>query len=203
MRVISAPSKFQRIGNKIRFLVAGFLNKHLQGNILMKTIDLAAGLNLSVQMVNRLKRQGMPSNSLEAAIAWRKSNLEPFRTKFSRIGGNTGKKYQPTPKAATAYPAEEINGVEKALTKLIPEIWFGQTGWLGTGLREQNVKITAEQLIETQAVLFLIYMSVVDDLLKKECAYKFPATLTVRPGDKGYPQLIARLNQILSEESMR
>ena len=168
----------------------------------MKTIDLAASLSISPQMVNKLKRQGMPSNSLEAAIAWRRSNLEPFCTKFSRIGGNTGKKYQPTPEVATAYIAEEINGVEKALTKLIPEIWFGQIGWLGTALREQAVTITAEQLIEAQALLFLIYMSVVDDLLKTDSQYVMPPTLATRHGDEGYPQLLARLNQILSEESM-
>lgn len=60
----------------------------------MKTIDLAAGLGISPQMVNKLKRQGMDGSSLVAAIAWRKSNLQPFRTKSTRICGNSGKPYQ-------------------------------------------------------------------------------------------------------------
>ena len=58
----------------------------------MKTLELAKELNISVQMCNRLKRRGMPSDSLQSAIEWRKQNLDITQTKNWRIDGNQGKK---------------------------------------------------------------------------------------------------------------
>ncbi|AEJ01852.1 hypothetical protein Nit79A3_2061 [Nitrosomonas sp. Is79A3] len=172
----------------------------------MKTIDLAAGLGISTQMTNRLIKQGMPRD-LDKAIAWRKSHLQPFRTKSTRIGGNSGKPYQSAQinKSAIAsdevYCAEEISGVTKALRKIVPNLWFSQIGWLATALREQGVKVTPEQLIGAQSILFLIYMETADDLLKSENPYTVPASLMAKPGDEIYPSLIASLNQLLSEDN--
>ena len=169
----------------------------------MKTVDLAAGLGISTQMTNRLIKQGMPRD-LDLAIAWRKSNIDPFRSKTGRAGGNSGKPYKVNKTVpAEVYNAEEVSGVTKALREIIPNLWFSQIGWLGIALREQGVSVTAEQLIKAQAVLFLIYMGVVDDLLESESRYTVPASLMAKPGDEIYPSLIASLNQILSEESMR
>ncbi|WP_394808291.1 hypothetical protein [Nitrosomonas sp.] len=172
----------------------------------MKTIDLAAALDISTQMTNRLIKQGMPRD-LDQAIAWRKSNLEPFRTKSTRIGGNSGKPYQSAQINKTAiasnevYSAEEVSGVTKALRKIVPDLWFLQIGWLGTALREQGVKVTPEQLIGAQSILFLIYMGTADDLLKSEGRYTIPASLMAKPGDEIYPSLIASLNRILNEDN--
>ncbi len=57
----------------------------------MKTIELAEQLDISRQMVNKLRKRGMPVDSLEAAQQWRKKNLNPFTTKNNRIDGNPGK----------------------------------------------------------------------------------------------------------------
>ncbi len=194
------------MGNKIRFHdnVSRFQEKVMEMKI------LAQQLGISHQMANRLKRQGMDCSSLAAAQAWRKANIDPFRSKTGRIGGgNTGKKYQPKQSKEDAsapdeiYTAEEINGVKKALTKIIPGLWFGQIGWLGTALRERGIKVTAEQLIEAQSVLFMIYMSEITDYLELDedkTFFEIPSALMARPGDEIYPSLIASLNQILSKE---
>ncbi len=58
----------------------------------METKILAQQLGISHQMANCYKAKGMPTDSLESATAWRKSNIDPFRSKTGRIGGNTGAK---------------------------------------------------------------------------------------------------------------
>ncbi len=58
----------------------------------MKTKELAKQLGISHQMANRYKMKGMPTDSLESATAWRKSNVDHFRSKSGRICGNTGVK---------------------------------------------------------------------------------------------------------------
>jgi len=57
----------------------------------MKTVELAELLGISRQMVNKLKRAGMPTRSLEAAQQWRQKHLNPIMTKPGRIDGNPGK----------------------------------------------------------------------------------------------------------------
>lgn len=52
--------------------------------------DLAVALGISAAMVTKLAARGMPTDSTEAATAWRRNNLSPFRTKQRRIDGNTG-----------------------------------------------------------------------------------------------------------------
>src|SRR5206468_310162 len=42
---------------------------------------LAVALDLSAPMVSKLKRQGMPVTSVEAARAWRERSLDPLRRK--------------------------------------------------------------------------------------------------------------------------
>ncbi|SDX04053.1 hypothetical protein [Nitrosomonas oligotropha] len=54
----------------------------------MKTSELAEKLGISQQMCNRLKKRGMPCDSLQSAIEWRKRNLDLTQTKLWRIDGN-------------------------------------------------------------------------------------------------------------------
>ncbi|MBA3755191.1 MAG: hypothetical protein H0X02_02710 [Nitrosomonas sp.] len=171
----------------------------------MNISSLARSLGLSRQMVYKLANQGMPTDSVESALAWRKTNIDPFRSKALRIDGNKGVKYK-SPQVDKSvsirervYNEAEITIIEETLTRIVPGLWFGQIGWLGTALREQGVKVVAEQLIGAQSILFLLYMNEVDELFKTECTYETPSTLMTRYGDKTYPQLIAQLNQILSE----
>jgi hypothetical protein len=58
----------------------------------MKTSELAEKLGISPQMCNRLKKRGMPCDSLQSAIEWRKRNLDLMQTKLWRIDGNQGVK---------------------------------------------------------------------------------------------------------------
>lgn len=89
----------------------------------------------------------------------------------------------------------------RTLTRIVPDLWFGQIGWLATALREQGIKITPEQLVGAQSVLFQIYIGEVIDYLELDedkTLFGVPSALMARPGDKIYPSLIASLNQILS-----
>lgn len=173
----------------------------------MKITELSAGLGISRQMTYRLKARGMPIDSLESAVAWRDRNLDVTQTKVWRIDGNKGVSCKPekvnnnTP-ADRVYTAAEIKTIEETLTKIVPELWFSQIGWLGTALREQGVKIKPKQLIEAQSVLFMIYMSEITDYLEQDedkTLFEIPPALMARPSDKIYPSLIASLDQILNK----
>jgi len=56
--------------------------------VTIKTKELAEFLGISTQMCNRLKKRGMPCDSLESAIEWRNRNLDATQTKSWRIDGN-------------------------------------------------------------------------------------------------------------------
>lgn len=51
----------------------------------MKKKDLAYALGISAPMVSKLSAKGMPTSSLEAAMSWRRRNLEPGRIKGVRV----------------------------------------------------------------------------------------------------------------------
>lgn len=182
----------------------------------MKISVLAQRLGISRQMTHRLKARGMPCNSLESAIEWRRQNLDITQTKRWRIDGNSGVKRQPVQvnKSMVDNDVDEsiLNEfdsdaerkiVSKVLTNVIPSLWFGQIGWLGGALRDHGVKITTEQLIKVQALLFYVYMSEVDEFLKTENQFKLPDALMAKPGDKNYSYLIESLNKTLSQEPMQ
>lgn len=58
----------------------------------MKISELSKQLGISQQMCNRLKKRGMPCDTLQRAIEWRKRNLDITQTKSWRIDGNQGVK---------------------------------------------------------------------------------------------------------------
>ena len=57
----------------------------------METKALAKLLGISHQFCNRLKKRGMPTISIEAAIEWRQKNMRITHTKAWRVDGNPGK----------------------------------------------------------------------------------------------------------------
>ncbi|MDV6345636.1 hypothetical protein [Nitrosomonas sp. Is37] len=172
----------------------------------MKIKDLAEGLGISVRMVYKLKQRGMPTDSLEAAIEWRRRNLDVTQTKRWRIDGNSGVKCEKANSAdhiLSGVDDEQLNRVIKhVLTEVMPVRWFQEMGWLATALRECGVNITAEQVVRTQQPLFLIYIEEVTRFLQENDDLEFEVTpiLKAQPDDEIYPSMIRRLNQILSEE---
>lgn len=158
---------------------------------------LAQQLGISHQMANRLKRQGMDCTSLETAKAWRRANINPFRSKTGRIGGgNTGKKYQPTQGKEKQLDSASISWT---LTRIVPDLWFSQIQRLGTVCREHGVVVPAETLAKMQGLLFLLYQIEVDRYLDTEALYDLPDILMIKPDDAAYPSLINVLNQTLNE----
>ncbi|SNX60697.1 hypothetical protein SAMN06296273_2167 [Nitrosomonas ureae] len=61
----------------------------------MKISELAQRLRISRQMAYRYKARGMPCNSLESALEWRRQNLDVTQTKNWRIDGNPGVRFKP------------------------------------------------------------------------------------------------------------
>jgi hypothetical protein len=51
----------------------------------VKKKDLAFALGLSAPMISKLCSQGMPHDSLENALAWRRRNIDPLRAKGTRF----------------------------------------------------------------------------------------------------------------------
>lgn len=172
----------------------------------MSTIDsieleaLAEGLGISMRMVYKLKKRGMPIDSLKKAIEWRDENLDSTQTKKWRIDGNKGVKRERN----EVLDARDIDEEARVLTEVMPVLWFNQMGWLAAALREQGVSITAEQVIKVQHLLFLIYTEVVADYLQEDCDIEFEATpvLLAVPDSKICPSLVERLNRILSKEAI-
>ncbi|MBX9895592.1 MAG: helix-turn-helix domain-containing protein [Nitrosomonas sp.] len=176
----------------------------------MKIIELAKQLSISRQVLHRHIKRGCPIDSLEAAIAWRKRNLDLTQTKGWRIDGNSGVKCKPVQVNKNTSEIDEsiLNQfdreaenkiISKVLTDMVPELWFSQIGRLGRALLDNGVNVPAEKLIEIQNALFMMWMIEVDDYLQAESRYKIPFSLAIHPGDKAYPSLIQSLNKILSK----
>jgi len=176
----------------------------------MQIKELSQLLGISRQMILRLRKRGMPCDSLESAIEWRRQNLDVTQTKNWRIDGNSGVKCKPVQvnkntinndkSRLNVFDCEAENKIiSKVLTDTVPELWFSQIGRLGRALLDNGVNVPAEKLIEIQNALFIMWMIEVDDYLQAESRYKIPFSLGIRPGDKAYPSLIQSLNKILSK----
>lgn len=67
-------------------------------------------------------------------------------------------------------------------------------------LKGEGVNITAEQVVKAQQYLYCIYAREVERYFDEEVEFVMTPALMAKPGDEEYPSLIARLNEILSEE---
>lgn len=135
----------------------------------MQQNELAKLLGISPAMVSRLKKQGMPTDSLERAQRWRKRHLEPGRIKGSRFDPNQTSK--PTaPKAAMPAPAAASAA---AHGELLAEIEAAGVG-LDDALCEGD-QVWAEVMIQQ-----------VRDLLRTN-------TIEFDPDDKAEPRLSLRV----------
>lgn len=100
----------------------------------MQQKELAKLLGISPAMVSRLKKQNMPTDSLERAQRWRKRHLEPGRIKGSRF--DPMQQAQPpapmpsTPaQAAAAGPADLLAEVETAGDELDKALTENDSEW--------------------------------------------------------------------------
>lgn len=165
---------------------------------------LAQQLGISHQMANRYKRRGMPCESLETAQVWLRANINPFRSKVGRIGGNSGVQYQSRQSKpdnlnieTTNQPDSEI--VRRVLTHIVPDLWFSQIQHLDTALREHGFDLPAETLINVQGLLLLLYQIESDRFFGAELVYSIPPVLGIRPGNENYPSMIASLERALND----
>lgn len=61
----------------------------------MNQNELAELLGISPTMVSKLKKRGMPTDSLERAQRWRKRHLEPGRVKQFKMPATSGVQIDP------------------------------------------------------------------------------------------------------------
>lgn len=184
----------------------------------MESKVLAKELGISHQMVNRLKKRGMPCDSLESAIEWRRRNLDVTQTRSWRIDGNSGVKRQST-NNHLSNDEDLLNAIDddlesmsldfnkqsdhrivsRILTEIIPKVWFDKIGVLASITADHGVKISAELFLEIQQCSFLMYAHFADEYLQSDNAYKIPDVMLMKPGSKGYASLIEQLNKILEK----
>ena len=178
----------------------------------MQKTELAKLLGVSRETVHRLVRRGMPSDSLEAAVAWRAKNLDIRQTIQGRITGNTGggksKQYLPpqvndvTLGADRVYSSAEKKIIEATLMKILPNLYFGRLDWLAAALKEANVHVTGKQVIEVQDSLLSTYMEeVMCRYPQSNNHFELPPLFEIRLDSEEHKAVIASIDQLLSEDS--
>ncbi len=151
-------------------------------------------------MCNRLKKRGMPCDSLQNAIEWRKRNLDLTQTKSWRIDGNQGVK-PVSIETLGGDRAFDSETARRALTHGVPDLWFSQVNRLDTALKEHGVTLSAEKLLEVQVTLFLLYQIETDRYLKIEAVYQIPDIFTINPEHENYSVMIKSLEQCLNRSA--
>ncbi len=107
----------------------------------MQQKELAKLLDISPAMVSKLKKNGMPTDTLERAQRWRKKYLEPGRIKGSRFDPNqpskatTPTQAMPVP-ATAAIPAESLAEVEAAGVELDQALTAGDAEWAAVMIQQ-------------------------------------------------------------------
>lgn len=158
---------------------------------------LAQELGISRVALYKNIENGCPTDSVHAAKAWREINLNPNMSKEGRLFGNDGgakRKQQPD---NDDYIIRHT--IDHVLTELIPKMWFEQVGWLGAVMKDNGVKVTAEQLLKIQGCLLVLYMGAVDEYFEEKTTFFIGDIMYATPESEIYPSLIERLNEILKD----
>ena len=154
----------------------------------MNISELARGLNLSRQMIYRLKQRGMPIDTLQGAKEWRYQNLHPFQTKSGRLLGNSGKPYRSTQDA-----------IEATLEKTVPELYFQRVDWLASAFNEVGIIANGAQLIEVQDFLYATYLEeIAYKLSKSKTSYPLPPMFAGMLDSKERQDLIESIDKMLT-----
>lgn len=170
----------------------------------MTVTELAKQLGISRQMCNRLKNRGMPTDTLESAIKWRRQNLDVTQTKSWRIDGNSGSKPVSNKTSATVYSSDEKKIIGKTLTNLLPNLYFGRVDWLAIALKEAGVTVTGEQVIEIQDTLFSSYLEEIwfgKLKIETDADFMLPPLFEMRLDSKERKAVIASIDELLSVDS--
>ena len=130
----------------------------------MNISALARSLDLSRQMVYKLRDKGMPIDNIESANEWRNRNINPFRSKALRSDGNKGVKYKSPQFNKNAlsrdrvYSDSEKRIFEKTLTDTVPNLYFERVDWIAAATRDAGVQVTGAEVMEIQDNLFSTYL---------------------------------------------
>ncbi len=127
--------------------------------------ELAQKLGVTQQMVSKLRKRGMPVDSVAKARAWRRTHLDPMRT----------------------MPGDPVTADALRLRKLAAEIT-----WLETkaGIREgqQIPPATLEKVFN----LYFIFGRQKMDALHSQILQVVEETLNTRMGEPGYTEMYSR-----------
>lgn len=173
----------------------------------MNITDLARSLGLSRQMVYKLRDKGMPIDNIESANEWRRTSINPFRSKSLRIDGNKGVAYKSPQVNKTVSSKNEVYSVdeqrifEKTLTDTVPNLYFERVDWLAAAMRDAGVQITGAKVVEVQDNLFSTYLEeLIYERFQINSHFELPPLSLMRLDSPERKEIIATLDKILSEE---
>jgi hypothetical protein len=106
----------------------------------VKQSELAKALGLSPQAIVKLKRQGMPTDTVEAAQAWRRDHVRPYaaaRPPAALVAvAELGERVDALLEAGQAAPVESLRAAVlavpdhlRASVRLSVRAWDALTGW--------------------------------------------------------------------------
>lgn len=133
----------------------------------MKQIEIATALGLSRGQISKLTAKGMPLDSVEAAEAWRRRNVDPGKA----LGHAAIRKQQtPSPRAHPRGTDGEPrrNPVDIIATTIIPRMFFMLDDWAGDlekiddTIRAAGINLDDEQMMRLMLALVERYQRVID-----------------------------------------
>lgn len=117
--------------------------------------DIAQALGISVVMGYRLRKRGMPIDSVEAARRWRDKNLDPCRRKEWRVDGNLGgcgdKREIPSPSPRTPAPQGGVPLWRDSDLDTMPARFANE------GEKGEWIALQASQMVLTRMVPLLFF----------------------------------------------
>lgn len=148
--------------------------------------SIARELNLSPGQVSKLAARGMPVDDLEAAVEWRRKNLDPS---WAKAGPPLG------------------DGFEEILTTMIddllrrqvpPRLW--QVEFLAMAATEAGIEARAEQLLDMYQLLVFLMVRETDRFLDDGGAgFKLPFGAMAVAGSPEYIATCLLIDQVRAD----
>ncbi|MFZ4539727.1 hypothetical protein [Propionivibrio sp.] len=164
----------------------------------MKMKELVYALKISESMGYRLKKEGMPTHSIEAAEKWRAKNLDPVRTKENRVDGNTGEKtMMPKRPAETSGSIDPFWGcLEDWFRVRLPRVLFDPY-LIAAASADLDIHMTGAQAIRLGQFLFLNYTGIAGK--GDSVGFEIPGNLNHPPKSSGFTEEANRIDCLMEQ----
>lgn len=152
--------------------------------------SIARELNLSPGQVSKLAARGMPvDEGAEAAIAWRRKNLDPSWTKSAPAGED----------GFEAGFGEMLDDLLRV--QLPPRLW--RIEHLVIAATEAGIEASAAQLVDMHRMLVFLLVHATDQSLGDEGAYELPACALAVAGTPEHAACLTLVEHVRAEVRAR